>query len=564
MCWNKRQIESCFVDGIGFNRLGILLAAWLNIGRRCVVVLLYLFALLPLVTFVNAQDAGAPCGIVDSIDMPITGLVPGYDDFARFRGRFGGLHTGLDIGFNRWGDPVAAAARGRVTYADVEGWGTEKGVVIIEHIFPDNSRVYSVYGHTEETETIKFPQVGQCVERGDIIAAIGWPSRGLPHLHYELRAFLPDDGGPGYVDNNPLRQGWYHPLDFTQTWRVRLNPAFIDYISFDLPPSLPPVTLDNGEYVIASGSNVAAFAPTGEAAWRITTDSAVTGLAALPENRVVVRTASGQTMGLFNGRFIALWTVTGPDVPFVTIGEAVVFITENGGLDAYDWLGTPLWSVGNNSPSPRVTHFEANAVEIAFGERGQDGVDWRLVDGNGRIQLETRFNTAPAMTHHSDGSWVAVDDGQLQRVAAGQRQLIADVDSSPQQLYALTVDITGNSYVFIGGRQRLVSVSPEGAVRWQVEYPGSFSPFTPLMDTGGGCLLYTLDADGMLHVFNAMDGTLLNQVALYPGGERTGHPTARVLTVDANERVQVSPGFLSMFTLDGRVLGGGASNCVVG
>ena len=77
-----------------------------------------------------AQEAR--CGIVDSMGMPLeAGIVDGYDDFARYRARFGGNHTGLDIGFDYWGEPVFAAARGGVTYADPEGWDNEEGVVIV-------------------------------------------------------------------------------------------------------------------------------------------------------------------------------------------------------------------------------------------------------------------------------------------------------------------------------------------------------------------------------------------------------------------------------------------------
>src|SRR5262245_28096767 len=159
---------------------------WFTVITICLVIL-------PTTSPIRAlQSAG--CGVVDAIDYPIDELVPGYDDFARYRERFGGNHTGIDIGFDRWGDPVYAAARGRVTYADPEGWDTEKGVVIIEHIMPDNTIAYSLYGHMEETDIIGFPQVGQCIERGSLVGTIGWPSRGRPHLHYEIRRILPNDG----------------------------------------------------------------------------------------------------------------------------------------------------------------------------------------------------------------------------------------------------------------------------------------------------------------------------------------------------------------------------------
>src|SRR5512147_2756818 len=79
-----------------------------------------------------------PCGLVDSIDYPIDGISVDHDDFGMYRAGFNGRHTGIDMAFGRYGDPVRAAARGRVTFADPAGWDTEKGVVIIEHTFPDS------------------------------------------------------------------------------------------------------------------------------------------------------------------------------------------------------------------------------------------------------------------------------------------------------------------------------------------------------------------------------------------------------------------------------------------
>src|SRR6476660_838507 len=70
------------------------------------------------------------CGVVDAIDYPIDGISIDHDDFGMYRAGFDGRHTGIDMAFDRYGDPVRAAARGRVTFSDPNGWDTEKGVVI--------------------------------------------------------------------------------------------------------------------------------------------------------------------------------------------------------------------------------------------------------------------------------------------------------------------------------------------------------------------------------------------------------------------------------------------------
>ena len=292
------------------------------------------------------------CGLVDAIAYPIDGLVQGYDDFALYRARFGGNHTGIDIGFDRWGDPVHAAARGQVTYSDPEGWDTEKGVVVIEHTFPDGSVAYSLYGHMEQTDTVSFPHVGDCIELGEVVGTIGWPSMGRPHLHFEWRNFLPNDGGPGYVVDNPLSHGWYDPLDFTALWRVRLTSAYVTSTTFETPQNMPPVKLATGGYVIASDDVISDLMPDGQINWQVTTDGVVTGLAALPDDRVVAHTHNGQTVTLQNGRYLALWTVESADESFLVFGETLVFATDDGGLAAYRTDGTALWSVDGISRWP--------------------------------------------------------------------------------------------------------------------------------------------------------------------------------------------------------------------
>ncbi|MCA9903072.1 MAG: peptidoglycan DD-metalloendopeptidase family protein, partial [Anaerolineae bacterium] len=296
-------------------------------------------------TTIHAQ---ADCGIADAIDYPIDisdTLDQGYDDFGLFRARFGGLHTAIDIGFNRRGEPVHAVARGRVTYSDVNGWDTEKGVVIVEHVFPDGSTIYSVYGHMEQTDSIFFPVVGACVERGTILGTIGWPSRGLPHLHYELRNFLPDDGGPGYVDENPLLDGWFHPLDFTNLWRARLDPAANGYASFVDLPTLPPLLLDTGSIALASGTSLISYQPPTTRLWEIDLQTAITGIAGLSDGRIAARTRGGQAVIMQNGRFLHVWEVDGGDASFAVFGDTLLFPTQAGGVEAFSPTGQRLWTV---------------------------------------------------------------------------------------------------------------------------------------------------------------------------------------------------------------------------
>src|SRR5258708_17908695 len=111
------------------------------VGRPFIILLFVLIVMIiPLALPVQVSAQGKdPCGVVDALDYPIDSVSPPSDDFGMYRAWFSGRHTGIDIAFDRYGDPVRAAARGRVTYADPKGWNEERGVVIIEHTFPDGS-----------------------------------------------------------------------------------------------------------------------------------------------------------------------------------------------------------------------------------------------------------------------------------------------------------------------------------------------------------------------------------------------------------------------------------------
>jgi Peptidase family M23/PQQ-like domain len=516
----------------------------------------------------NAQTINAPCGIVDAIDYPIDisdTLDEGYDDFALFRARFEGIHTGVDIGFRRRGEAVRSAARGRVTYSDIEGWDTEKGVVIVEHVFPDTSIVYSVYGHMEQSDNIFFPTVGSCVALGDVLGTIGWPSRGAPHLHYEIRNFLPNEGGPGYVTGNPLLEGWYHPLDFTLLWRARLNPAVQSYATFGEFPSLPPVVLDSGVVAVANSNVLVGYNPPSTELWRMTADGAITGVSALSGGRVVVRSRTGQVAQIQDGRYLAFWQIEGPDVPFVTIGDRFFFITAERGIAATDAQGQPLWQTAGRGTDQRILYFNTNGSEIAYITRANNITRCQIITQDGTIVADMELNRNHLITPARDG-WIVVNDTSIMHLRGGNATPIGNLSAQLGISSQMTSDVLGNTYLYLSARGgTLRSFSPTGEVRWEVRYPtgGSFLP--PLMSVGGGCLLYTLDETGTLNVFDTATGAVLNQLVIYAGGEQNNSPRSRVLRANQDDFVLAGGGFVSMLAIDGRRLGEAAiSNCLLG
>jgi lipoprotein NlpD len=94
--------------------------------------------------------------------------------------RFGsheGIDTGIGIG-GRAGEPVHAAAAGRVVYAGsgLVGYGQ---LVIIKH----NETYLTAYGYNSEL----LVKQGQDVARGQTIASMGLGPERQPRLHFEIR-----------------------------------------------------------------------------------------------------------------------------------------------------------------------------------------------------------------------------------------------------------------------------------------------------------------------------------------------------------------------------------------
>jgi len=86
-------------------------------------------------------------------------------------------NRGVDIG-GRIGDPVVAAAPGRVTYtgSGIRGYGK---LIIIRH----ENGFNSVYAHNKEV----LVKEGQTVARGQKIAELGDSDSDKPKLHFEIR-----------------------------------------------------------------------------------------------------------------------------------------------------------------------------------------------------------------------------------------------------------------------------------------------------------------------------------------------------------------------------------------
>jgi len=140
-----------------------------------------------------------------------------------------GLHPGEDwnkgYGTNDVGEEVYAIANGKVvflktTYPNTTSFGW---TLIIEHILPDKSKIYSVYTHITydknnvkgnlSSDKTKFTyQVGKIVKKGQTIGRVSSMTKMSPHLHFEIRnkfngQLYPNDNGNGYYTHNKKKVG---------------------------------------------------------------------------------------------------------------------------------------------------------------------------------------------------------------------------------------------------------------------------------------------------------------------------------------------------------------------
>jgi murein DD-endopeptidase MepM/ murein hydrolase activator NlpD len=491
------------------------------------------------------------CGVVDDIAFPIDGVSRDHDDFGMYRAWFSGYHAGVDMAFDRPGDTVRAAARGRVTFSDLAGWDTEKGVVVIEHAFPDGNTYFTLYGHMEESETAKFPAFGECINQGDAVGVIGRPSQSAPHLHYEVRKMRASTGGPGYWAVDPLDGGWLHPIDFTEQWQLRFRPEFRSVLTAATGLAMPPLWLSDGRTLLAERNYVDMRDAANNSLWRLNVRG-LTGAILTADGTVISRTLTNQFVFMKDGRFVAALNLDRPvrSEPLL-LGEVVVLVGDDDAVLGYNQDGSLRWRTPLNSRIERYVQSGDRLAVSAFGE----GHKLWVVDASGSLIYQ---GTAPAPI-----TPIALGDGAFLILVASQVALlrpdmtletVLDVGQALGRNSQIARDAQGNTLVYPGHGNRLFYYDVEGALRWQ--QPLLVQPTQPpLLAMGSGCLAYALAGDGTLFALRPEDGSTLGTTRLFAGGTHY-NPAARLLRVMPGEQVLFSPGYLSVATVDGATLGG--------
>lgn len=438
--------------------------------------------LLVMVATVPVQ-AQPDCGVVDNITYPIDTntfvLVQDYGAAsARHQGRF---HTGEDWYGGRdqtVGQPVRAAAKGRVTYSFAQGWGRDGGVVIIEHVLPDGEVFYTQYGHMMATETYPFPTGLACVAQGQVIGAIG-DVRPAPHLHFEVRVANPTRPGAGYTAALPFAEGYRDPSKFITNLQAWLHPAHVWHINTgnETPrdaygPLSPPFVLDDNSvlYLDSGGLTLRRATPDGRVLWRQRFDTPALSVRGFQGNAVLTF-ADGSThrVDISDGRTSELWALetqlTG--APF-RAGAWLIFPAAGDALVAVDEVQQRLvWRVEGIPPFKRA-HVLGDGSDLRLALLTADDVLIYLA-GDGRSITQAQLREAGSFGTTPQGDLLAYTRGGLWQIDAdGDWSLaIEDVAGGGDRGALLTTETAW--YLFDG--LRLMSYAPAGVLQWQTAVP---------------------------------------------------------------------------------------------
>ncbi|HIE54768.1 MAG TPA: hypothetical protein EYP90_06265, partial [Chromatiaceae bacterium] len=334
---------------------------------------------------------------------------------------------------------------------------------------PDGTRVHTIYGHMEELNGYTFPAMNACVERSEIVGAIGFPSRGRPHLHYEVRTRYWHQGGPGYTETNPLELGWYHPVDFTYLANIWVQPAYRGHFSLAHNATLPLLHLADGTYVLVRDRHLQGVGTDGNVLWQFDAPGTVTGLLALPDRRVLAATADGQVLILLNGVFNAVWkaqdTVSSP----ILLGDRIVFATERLTLAAYSLDGMLVWET---SPLPAVPQrWFANQSVLAI---GMHSGHFLMMNGDGQQIASPAIPDMGQPVGSAAGGFLVFSGSSLLRITPAGEVTQAFTVEWPVTPTAQAVEgPDGRIYLYGGEGRALYAYRPDGVLDWIAYMPGS-------------------------------------------------------------------------------------------
>ncbi len=464
-------------------------------------------------------QAQSPCGVVDSISYPLdTSVFSVVYPYGRASNRFDGrLHAGEDWVGPRsatYGTPVRAIARGRVTYSAPLGWGLDKGVVIVEHLLPDGTWWYSLYGHMEEVNGHTFPAVYTCVNEGDILGAIGRP-RPAPHLHLEIRNFGSDAPGPGYWGTNPTYSGWQQPSRFITNWQGWMHPAYVWHTALtdQAGSQAPAIIRTDGVTVVYDDARLKAINPNGQILWRYILPENLTIIGVLPyQNAVLVADATGiMQLWSLEGGFVESWHL--PEATYTSVttwGDLLLVHTTDRQLIAYGPDRAERWRVADiYRPLTTSTTDRMMAVISTRGGLTFLGPDGRIY---GRATVRGTASATPA----PDGGFYVRTQTALWHVdAAGKWNRLNDMPAIFYHPIQMASRRDGRFFLYAGSNNRMLyAYGPDGAQLWAVPLESLTGTPAFFIDRAGSPLVLA-DSSGQIVLVDPDSGAICDQLGIW-------------------------------------------------
>ncbi len=439
---------------------------------------------------------------------------------ARHQGR---AHTGEDWYAGEGGGPhvVRAIADGRVTFSSPNGWGSDGGVIIVEHTFPDNSIAYSMYGHLSEAGGVAFPAAFTCVRAGDVLATIG-DVRPAPHLHFEIRTSNPSTPGAGYVWGPPEAQGLRRPSKFILNWQTWLLDAFrwrMD-IADEAGPVAPPVQLDDLSLLLLDAGRVLRGSPDGRVLWRVNLPRPAVGLLPFRDGALIAYAdGSMQPVGR-DGALGERWQSAAPALEGapITAWGIWLFRTPDDDLLAFDpALRSVLWRLGG---VPAILRW--SATEAVLGLITRD-LQMLLIAPDGRLIDRALLREAGALAPAPDGGLLAYTRGGLWSIAPDGTWSLASTAAPPGGGGAAVLPAPdGGIFAFDG--QALTAYDAGGLPRWRAELDGfndDLAVGTAQQLALHGSILLLTGNGGQIAAVQAETGAICRQARIY-GSWRAG------------------------------------------
>lgn len=488
------------------------------------------------------SQPGAPCGLVDIFDFPVgppegTGF-GGGSDFGVFRSRYDKFHAGEDWWVagrgNSFGRPVYSIGHGLVTYAHPNGWGRDKGVIIIQHTFINGETILSFYGHLDPPSFLV--SAGDCVTRGEPLAQIGRP-RTPPHLHFEIRTQAPYDTLTGYWWEDPTRAGWLPPSATIWTQRIEASPYTFWTRPFAAANTQGIGVLDDGTWVVLEAGQLLGLNPAnGRVLWRLEREEGDEVFAAALDahSRVVYvadRVGNLQAISLRQAQtqpvLTLLWQADlhTPGTPtLLPLAEGGIVAITRQQLWGYDTEGSLLW---NEASVGQLFSWTLTDETLFLTTTEAENPLWQ-VDGTGLHYWTVPMNGEVVAA--ADQLWFYTRES-LYRLnpATSTAELVYTL---PRGLFSLSDALPlpdggvllahADSY-----DRRLLRFAPDGSLRWERSYAGLVEGTIHLQQVGSGIYLIAQnDSDSASNIrLYSLDVEQPALTYLFHGGTRSSQPT---------------------------------------